>query len=141
MFATIRHMITILQTKPEQVRGICYLPPKPAPKAYVPPPPPTPSIYEIDKDRQFFGFHMKEAASREGAVKHCTQYDKDALRTRLLWGGKKVVSQNEACKALWYAGESVADACKTIGLSDSWVEKRFAAFGAALSLELRETAK
>jgi hypothetical protein len=126
---------TIIRTDPKEVRGVCYLPAPPPRKAKRKEPERVASIYDIDKDRKFFGFHMDDPANREGATKWCTEYDIEALKDRQIWGGKKVVSQNETCKSLWYAGESVADTARTMGLSGSWVEKRFGAFSAALSEE------
>lgn len=103
------------------------------------------SVFDIDvqyNDRGnpvsgTFGFYTASVeADRKGAVRHCTGYDKQELEDRGLSGGNKVQAQNEKCKALWFAGETVAAAMAEMKLSDSWIEKRFAAFSAALSAEL-----
>ncbi len=103
------------------------------------------SVFDIDvqyNDRGnpvsgTFGFYTASTeADRKGAVRHCTGYDLQELQDRGLSGGNKVQAQNEKCKALWFAGETVAAAMAEMKLSDSWIEKRFAAFSAALSAEL-----
>ena len=102
------------------------------------------SVFDIDvqyNDRGnpvsgTFGFYTASVeADRKGAVRHCTGYDLQELDGRGLGGGKKVQAQNERCKALWFSGETVAAAMAEMRLSDSWIEKRFAAFSAALSAE------
>lgn len=143
MFATIRQFYVILTTDLETVRGASCLPPKPItiPKAKTVAPPPVSSMFEIDREKNFYGFHMDNPESREGAVRHLTEYDKSILKEREAWGKQKVVAQNEIAKGLWYAGESIADACRTMGYSKSWMEKRYWAFVAALSQEIEENAK
>jgi hypothetical protein len=103
------------------------------------------SVFDIDvqyNDRGnpvsgTFGFYTASVeADRKGAVRHCTGYDKQELEDRGLSGGNKVQAQNERCKSLWFAGETVTAAMAEMKLSDSWIEKRFAAFSAALSAEL-----
>ena len=113
----------------------CVLPmPKPKPVPVQKPKAHT-SIYEIDPERNHFGFHIDKEAGREGAVKWLTAYDRQTLDERDLWGGKKVQAQNATAKRLWHDGESTAEAARQMRLSESWVEKRFAAFSSALSEE------
>ena len=71
-------------------------------------------------------------------MRYCTEYDKQVLRDRGLWGFKKVQAQNEKAKALWFSGDTVAEAADALGLSGSWMEKRYAAFSTALSMERGE---
>lgn len=126
--------------------GRCVLPlpvQKSAPQAVKKEKKPT-SVFDIDvqyNDRGnpvsgTFGFYTASVeADRKGAVRHCTGYDQRELQDRGLSGGNKVRAQNERCKALWFSGETVAAAMAEMRLSDSWIEKRFAAFSAALSAE------
>lgn len=141
IYTTLREI-----TAPPQITPRCVLP-TPAPKVKRQPPPKASTV--IDLNVQYntagkpvsgeFGFHTEsKEVDREGAVRYCTEADKQVLRDRGLLGFKKVQAQNENAKALWYAGESVGDAGKSLGLSDSWVEKRFAAFGSALLMERGE---
>lgn len=131
----------------QPIQGRCVLPmpiQKQAPAAVKKEKKPT-SVFDIDvqyNDRGnpvsgTFGFYTASVeADRKGAVRHCTGYDLQELQDRGLSGGKKVQAQNERCKALWFSGETVAGAMAEMKLSDSWIEKRFAAFSAALSAEL-----
>ena len=133
------------ETTPIRGRSILPLPvQKRAPAAVKKEKKPT-SVFDIDvqyNDRGnpvsgTFGFYTASVeADRKGAVRHCTGYDKQELEDRGLSGGNKVQAQNERCKSLWFAGETVAAAMAEMKLSDSWIEKRFAAFSAALSAEL-----
>jgi len=147
--------LTILQgckdvwtgTEESPIRGRSILPlpaQKRAPAAVKKEKKPT-SVFDIDvqyNDRGnpvsgTFGFYTASTeADRKGAVRHCTGYDLQELQDRGLSGGNKVQAQNERCKSLWFAGETVAAAMAEMKLSDSWIEKRFAAFSAALSAEL-----
>ncbi len=131
----------------QPIQGRCVLPmpiQKQAPAAVKKEKKPT-SVFDIDvqyNDRGnpvsgTFGFYTASVeADRKGAVRYCTGYDLQELQDRGLSGGKKVQAQNERCKALWFSGETVAAAVSEMKLSDSWIEKRFAAFSAALSAEL-----
>jgi hypothetical protein len=131
----------------QPIQGRCVLPmpiQKQAPAAVKKEKKPT-SVFDIDvqyNDRGnpvsgTFGFYTASVeADRKGAVRYCTGYDLQELQDRGLSGGKKVQAQNERCKALWFSGETVAGAMAEMKLSDSWIEKRFAAFSAALSAEL-----
>ena len=134
-------------TEESPIRGRSILPlpaQKRAPEAVKKEKKPT-SVFDIDvqyNDRGnpvsgTFGFYTASTeADRKGAVRHCTGYDLQELQDRGLSGGNKVQAQNERCKSLWFAGETVAAAMAEMKLSDSWIEKRFAAFSAALSAEL-----
>lgn len=123
-----------------KAQGICYLPPPVAPRAKTKAPKAEPTIYAINEEQNFYGFRMDPTENREGATAWLTTYDNEALQERGLSGGKKVVNQNQACKRHWYGCDSVADAAKVMGLSGSWIEKRFAVFSAALSVEMIEAA-
>lgn len=95
-----------------------------------------PGIYVISEERRQFGFRSDKEASREGAVKWLTNYDKSELQSRSLFGKtKEVFAQNATCKERWALGDSVAECARHMALSDSWIEKRYAAFSTALSSE------
>jgi hypothetical protein len=119
----------------ELAAGTCVLP---APKAAVKVPsiPETPDVYVINKDTATFGFNKATATFQaDGAVPELTEFDVDLLMERGYWGQKKVVSQNQKCKRMWHSGETSKAASIALGLSESWVDKRFGTFAAALSDE------
>lgn len=94
------------------------------------------SLFVIDEVRNEFGFHNDKDADRKGAVNWLTNIDKSILQDRELWGKtKQVEQQNIECKRLWATGESVDVSASKMGLSASWIEKRFASFSAALLQE------
>lgn len=137
----IFHFLTVPATAAPA--GVCVLPPPPAPRERGKKAEKEPGVYDIDvkytSDGKAvsgtFGFREAKEADREGAVAWLTELDKAALRERDLWGGKKVVAQNEVAKKHWATGDTVADCSRVMRLSDSWVEKRYGAFSAALSSE------
>jgi hypothetical protein len=121
---------------PEPVRGMCFLPaPVTAAKAKAKSPKVDSTMFEIDKEKNFYGFYHNGASERSGAVPALTDWDMEVLEDRDLTGGEKVTALNERCKHLWYAGEKQEDVERIMGRSDSWVEKRYFAFAAALSNE------
>lgn len=145
LFKSIRAAIAEL-TAPPEIRPRCVLP---MPAQRIPKAPKRPVSTVIDTDVQYnsagkpvsgvFDFYVQsKEAERHGAVRYCTEYDKQVLRDRGLWGFKKVQAQNEKAKALWFSGDTVAEAADALGLSGSWMEKRYAAFSTALSMERGE---
>lgn len=136
----------LLTAAPAQPKAVCVLPPPPPPREKGTKAKKEPGVYDIEVKYNergaavsgTFGFLDDKEAEREGAVNWLTNYDKAALKERGVWGGKKVVMQNETCKKRWAIGDSVGDCARQMNLSDSWVEKRYAAFGAALSEERGE---
>lgn len=146
IFSTISAAFREL-TAPPEIRPVCVLP-MPAPKLPKAEKPKNVStvidtavVYNKDGKpvSGLFDFHTQsKEADRQGAVRYCTAYDKQELQNRGLWGFKKVQTQNEKAKTLWFSGETVAAAAKSMGLSESWTEKRYAAFGTALSIERGE---
>lgn len=127
---------SILRSSPPANRLLCVLP-KPAVRvAKGTAKKPVASIYEIDPERKHYGFHLESRETeREGAERWLTGLDRAELEQRSLGGGKKVIAENEKAKAAWAGGDTVVECAKTLRLSESWVEKRFAAFSAALSTE------
>lgn len=113
-------------------RAVCVLPDPVAAKPKAPAAAKEPGVFEINRETRTFGFRHDKEATRDGAVPHLTAYDRAALEERGLWGGRKVINQNAAAKKSWHDGDTVGECAKTIQRSDSWVEKRFGAFGAAL---------
>lgn len=115
--------------------GMCVLP-APKQRQAAPPKPPPADLYVIDEYRNEFGFHTATAINQnKGSIPGLTGYDIDLLKERTLWGKKGVVAKNEQCKAHWHSGKTVKESATMLSLSPSWVEKRFAAFGTALSQE------
>lgn len=143
MLTAFREILTYLTAAPAQPKGLSVLPPPPAPKEKGKAKEKEPGVYDISVTYNergapvsgTFGFRDDREAEREGAVNWLTNFDKSALQERGVWGGKKVVAQNATCKKRWVLGDNVGDCARYMKLSDSWVEKRFAAFGAALSEE------
>jgi hypothetical protein len=115
--------------------AVCVLPKPVAPKDKAAPAPKEPGVFEINRETRTFGFRHDKEATREGAVANLTAHDCAALEERGLWGGKKVVKQNATAKAAWHDGKTVGQCAAAVGLSDSWAEKRYGAFSAALSEE------
>lgn len=116
--------------------GVCVLPaPQESRKRPDAPKVKREGVFTINEETRTFGFRDEKEAAREGAVSTLTGYDLSVLRQRSLWGGKKVQSQNATAKVAWHNGETVGECARSLGLSESWVEKRFAAFSAALSDE------
>ncbi len=116
--------------------GVCVLPAPPeARKRPDAPKVKREGVFTINEETRTFGFRDEKEAAREGAVSTITGNDLHFLRERGLWGGKKVQAQNIAAKLAWHSGETVGECARSLGLSESWVEKRFAAFSAALSDE------
>ncbi len=119
-----------------QPRGVCMLPLPVAKREKGIPQKKEPGIYVISEERRQFGFRSDKEASREGAVKWLTNFDQSELEARNLGGKtKEVQAQNKTCKERWALGESVAQCAALMKLSDSWVEKRYACFSAALLIE------
>jgi hypothetical protein len=143
MLQAFREIFTLLTAAPAQPKAVSVLPPPPVPKAKGAKQVKEPGVYDIDvryNERGApvsgtFGFRDDKEAEREGAVSWLTEFDKAALKERGVWGGKKVIAQNTTCKKRWMEGDNVGDCARFMRLSESWVEKRYAAFGAALSDE------
>lgn len=113
-------------------RAVCVLPDPVAAKPKAPAAQKPPSVFVVNEETKTFGFRDDKEAARDGAVPHLTEHDRAALEERGIWGGKKVVKQNATAKTAWHDGKTVGQCAAAMGLSESWVEKRYAAFGAAL---------
>ena len=128
---------------------VCVLPP-PVQRIVVDPPPAPADMYEINvqknKDGKAvsgeFGFNTATAILQsEGSTKHLTQWDVSELNARGFWGNEKTKigrttnANNARAKSEWHCGLSASQIGGVMGLSDSWAEKRCAAFQQALNLE------
>ena len=123
----------------EPLPTLHFLPSPPAPKSKGVAPKKQSGLFVIDEQRDEFGFHSDKEADKNGAATWLTNYDKDVLRERGLFGVTKgVQEQNATCKRLWATGVSVADCERDMKVSASWIEKRFACFSTALSEERGE---
>ena len=106
--------------------------------------------YWIDESTRTMGFRTATAINQQdGAVEHLTGWDIDELKSKTpsLWGkeitatgkrnaaGIKTNIDNARAKAAWYTGGNAAAIAKSLGLSESWAEKRHGAFEAALRNE------
>lgn len=126
--------------------GLCVVP-GPRVRAQVKAKEQQPDAVLIDKITNTYTFRSNRATEvREGAVPGLTVYDIEALKDRELYGGnnrkgKASNIKNAHAKALWCDGCTVPEIASATGMGDSWVEKRVAAFGAALSLEMAENKK
>lgn len=125
-----------LLTPPAQ-RSLCLLPPPPqtekqkkgqAPKAQS-------DAYLINEATNTFGFRSASDAARTGAETWLTGFDKSVLHQKELTGGYEVMQSNAKAKERWALGDSVAECARAVNRSESWVQKRYAAFSAALSKE------
>lgn len=135
MFNLLRFIFSPPQapTLAELAQGTCALP---APKVMVkvPKAEKVPDAYLEREETNTWAFRQASARpSNEGSVASLTDADVTALIDRGLWGGREVQDVNVRCKALWHEGKTVEDAAKILKRSESWTEKRFGAFSAALS--------
>lgn len=122
-------------TLQELAAGTCALP---APKAAVKAPKAEKQAdaYLEDKDANRWAFNIATASFQtEGSIPELTSFDVDLLIDRGYWGGKKVQAQNQKCKKMWHNGETPTATAAALGLSESWVDKRYGTFAAALSDE------
>jgi len=113
--------------------GLCVLPmPRMTPTA--PPKSKPTDLFVIDQDRNEYGFHQATANRQtDGSKPELTGYDIRLLKERGYWGkGRMVQERNAKAKAAWHSGRTEKEASVTIGVSESWVEKRFGTFGSAL---------
>ncbi len=119
----------------ELAAGTCVLP---APKAAVkvPKAEKQADAYLEDKDANRWAFNIATASFQtEGSIPELTSFDVELLIDRGYWGGKKVQAQNQKAKKMWHNGETPTATAAALGLSESWVDKRFGTFAAALSDE------
>ena len=93
-------------------------------------------MYTIDQDAKVYGWHSAKAGRQKRGASGLTNVDVEILNQRDLWGKtNKVKEQNATCKKHWHQGLDEQEAAASMGLSKSWIEKRFAAFNTALSEE------
>lgn len=120
--------------------GTCVLP-LPTKKHKAPPKDKARDSYLEREETMTFGFRSNKAnLQHEGSVQNLTAEDVQALSERNLWGqeskkGRAANQRTALAKALWHDGNTVKDVMAATGMSESWVEHRFAAFVAALSIE------
>ena len=121
-------------------QGTCVIP-LPIKKQKAPPKETVRDSYIEREETMTFGFRSNKASiQHEGSVQHLTSEDVQALSERNLWGqetnkGKAANQRTALAKALWHDGQTVKDVIAATGMSESWVEHRFAAFAAALMVE------
>ena len=131
-------LLSIFAPTAPVTRGVCVLPAPPAPRPKAMPAPKVSGVFVENAETRTFGFRHERETDRAGAVPGLTGYDREILSNRGLWGGRAVIEQNRAAKVAWHNGETVAQCAAVLRKSDSWVEKRFAAFGSALLAEAGE---
>ena len=123
-------------TLSELAEGTCALP---APKVMVKVPnaEKLPDAYLERKETNTWAFNSSKAIQHnEGSVPELTVFDVTLLEEQGFWGkSKQVRIQNEKCKLHWHNGDAAPAVALKLGLSESWVNKRFWIFGAALSAE------
>ena len=120
-------------TLAELAQGTCALP-APKVRVKVPKAEKLPDAFIEREETNTWGFRQASAQpSNEGSVASITDQDVTALIDRGLWGGREVQDVNIRCKVLWHEGKTVDEASKILKRSESWTEKRFGAFGSALS--------
>ena len=132
LFDTIRDIINPPELTLQQLSvGMCVLPPrrvvetKKAAKAT--------DLYVIDEQHNVFGFNQNTASRQtEGSTADLTGFDIRLLEDRQYWGGRAVREKNARCKAMWHNGDTEKECAASLGVSESWVEKRFGTFGSAL---------
>lgn len=135
----------------------CFLPspvkPKPVERTKRETPKQQNDAYLHDKETNTWAFRNDSTAGvlnndKDGAVPTLTANDKAVLESQKLWGSERTatgkvnksgVEANEAnakAKRVWYDGGGAAEIAKATGKSESWGEKRHAAFCAALALDM-----
>ena len=141
LFDAIRQMFfPETPTLSQLAHGLCALP-MPRERIKAPVKKKAADMYVIDQDRNQYGFHTATAINQnEGSGPDLTGYDIELLKERTYWGGKKVAAKNEQAKAYWHTGKTEREAAAMLGVSDSWVEKRFGTFSTALLQEKGECA-
>lgn len=83
-----------------------------------------------------WGFHSATAQRQnEGSAPELTGYDIRLLKERGYWGFKTVQAKNAKAKAMWHNGKTEKECAASIGVGESWVEKRYGTFSTALSEE------
>lgn len=97
--------------------------------------------YIENEETRTFGFNYATAQKQyEGSCPDITAYDIALLRERDYWGQKKTVqNKNVKCKRMWSEGKTEKETAAALGVSESWVEKRFGTFYTALSQERGES--
>lgn len=97
-------------------------------------------VYVIDDVTKTFGFNIATAQRQQpGGTPEITAWDKSLLKERGYWGQSSAVkAQNIKCKAMWHTGRTEAEAAASLGLGQSWVEKRYGTFATALLQEQKE---
>lgn len=119
------------------------MPPPPQPRRAAQKPKETASdMFLIDEATQSYGFRTASAVQqRSGASPELSGLDVEELDLRGIWSdawtkvAKTSRTNTARAKALWADGKMVAEIATLMGLSESWVEKRAAAFEAALKRE------
>jgi len=136
MMGALHEIISILTGKAKPLPVVCSLPPRPAPKEKGKAPKKEPGVYVIDEERAVFGFRDDREADRKGAVQWLTNFDKEVLQSRSLFGAQKnVQEQNATCKKCWAMGDTVSECEMKMKVGSSWIEKRYACFSTALAQE------
>lgn len=126
--------------------ALCVLPVPPKQKQRTPEQKPRTGMYVIDEEKNEFGWDDEASIRRDnGAVNYLTSGDIDALKERDLWTvnektkkGRAVIEKNRRAKKAWFDGKTKAECVALLNVSESWIEKRGAAFSAALSDEIGE---
>lgn len=136
-FAAVRIVQFILNppklTIQELATGLCALP-MPKQRIEAPKKAKAADLFVINEERNEFGFNFASSTRQDvGGVSDLTGYDVRLLKERGYWGkGKDVQSKNAACKSAWHGGRSEAECAVSLGVSESWVEKRYGTFATAL---------
>lgn len=117
----------------ELATGLCALP-VPKQRIEAPKKAKAADLFVIDEARNEFGFNFASSTRQDvGGVADLTGYDVRLLKERGYWGkGKDVQAKNAACKSAWHGGRSEAECAVSLGVSESWVEKRYGTFATAL---------
>ena len=129
---TIRDIINPQPLTLQQLSvGMCVLPPR---RVVETKKTETPTdLFVIDERKNEFGFNQNKATRQTGgSVPELTGYDIRLLQDRALWGRKAVIDRNARCKQMWHNGKDEKETAASLGVSKSWVEKRFGTFGSAL---------
>ncbi len=116
-------------------RGLCVLPApivvEKRPKAAI-----VADAFLEREETNTWGFRSATAQRQnDGSVPGLTHHDIALLKERGYWGGRPVQTKNAKAKALWHSGKSEKECAVSLGVGESWVEKRYGTFSTALTIE------
>lgn len=93
--------------------------------------------FVINEQTLTFGFNVATAAkqSADKSTPNMLDTEIEAMQQKGLWGGTAVQEKTRAAKLHWFQGKTVKECSTLLGVSQSWTEKRYCVFNAALGIQ------